>query len=132
MGNYGGFFMKTIFFILLYVLVFSGCGGGEEAADEESGVVLVIGSGNVFTTRELTALSGSVVTVINNDASPHTVTSESAEGLFDNSGSFDVVVGSGGSGTITLPSAESGTVFNFYCRFHTTSMTPPDGTITIE
>ncbi|MBI4411439.1 MAG: hypothetical protein HY541_03025 [Deltaproteobacteria bacterium] len=121
------------FFILFLVFSFLSCGEEEEAVDTTGeGPSLVIASGSVFATPDISAASGATVTIINNDDSPHTVTSESAESAFDETGDFDVTVSSEGTALLTLPEAPSGTVFFYYCRFHLDSMNPSSGTITIE
>ncbi|MBI2340717.1 MAG: hypothetical protein HYU99_10215 [Deltaproteobacteria bacterium] len=126
------------FWLPLLVLAFSSvsCGSTsdseESEEDDEEGVTLTISAGHVFATPALTAPSGSTITVINNDDTPHTVTSQSAEDAFDDTGDFDVTVSSGGTALLTLPEAASGTVFFYYCAFHVDGMSPSSGTIAIE
>lgn len=123
----------TFFFLLLICILPLAC--GEEATEEDTGTEspsLVIGAGNTFATTEVTAASGATITIINNDSDPHTITSESAEGAFDDTEDFDTVVGSDSKGLLTIPDLPSGTILFFYCRFHEGSMSPADGTIVIE
>lgn len=108
---------------------------GDQATEDPTSdsPTLIISAGNVFTTTTLTVAATDAITVINNDSSAHTVTSESAEDAFDNSGDFDVVVAGGGSAILTLPAdAVGGDIFLFYCRLHTSAMSPATGTITVE
>lgn len=124
---------RTYLFFLLTFVAFFSC--GESTVEDETGTEnpsLVIGSGNTFATTELTVPAGSTVVITNQDGDPHTITSESALGAFDNSGDFDVVVGSDSKGLLTVPDLPSGTTLFFYCRFHEGSMSPADGTIVIE
>lgn len=122
--------MRGLFFIL-FLLILSGCGENttEEPTDE---VDILIASGSVLTTPEVTASAGAVLTIRNNDEVTHTVTSESAEGAFDNTGDFDVLISAGGIQVLTLPEAGAGTIFYYYCRLHEGAMTPADGIITID
>ncbi|MDO8519661.1 MAG: hypothetical protein Q7T11_05820 [Deltaproteobacteria bacterium] len=104
----------------------------DETDDPVSANTIIIGEGNSFITSEVTASSGEVLAVINHDDTPHSITSESAVGAFDDTGDFDVLVPSEGTQVLELPEAVSGTVYFFYCRLHDEIMTPADGTITIE
>ena len=120
-------------FIFLLFLIFTACGSSEETdTTSEGDATLIIGEGEIFTTTELTAPSGGVITILNQDSTPHTVTSESSAGAFDDTGDFNVLVASDGEGLLTLPEAASGTIFYYYCRLHEEAMTPAGGTITIE
>ena len=122
--------MKKILFIVFAFFSVS-CASDEQVLDLGDPNVIVINE-MTFVTPDITAPSGATITILNNDDAPHTITSESAEDAFDNDGTFDVPVISNGDGLLTLPEASSGTVFYFYCRFHTSLMTPSTGTITIE
>ena len=131
----------TLRYLFSFLLLFSiaSCsstseseGDDEEEEEAEEGTVLTISSGNIFATPDITAPSGSTITIVNDDSSSHTVTSQSAESAFDDTGDFDVTVASEGTALLTLPEAASGTVFFYYCRFHLDSMSPSSGTITIE
>jgi len=106
--------------------------GEEEASDTEDGEVIVIGAGNTFATPDITAPAGATITILNRDDNPHTVTSQTAEDAFDNTGVFDAMVPSDGTQILTLPAAASGTVFFFYDRFYEDVMSPANGSITIE
>lgn len=123
--------MKYFFASLLLVFTFA-CGQETDPDTTGDGLVIIIASGNIFATPDLTAPSGSTVVILNRDDSPHSITSQSAEDTFDNTGTFDVLVASDGTNLLTLPEATSGTVFFFYDRFYEDSMSPASGTITIE
>ena len=122
--------MKKIFFFTL-IFLFGSCASQEVVLDDGNPNVIVIGE-MVFATPDIIAPSGATIVILNNDDTPHSVTSQSAEDAFDNDGTFDVLVSSDGNGLLTLPEAPSGTVFYFYCKFHTSLMSPSTGTITIE
>lgn len=118
-----------IIFFLFSLLISCGEDTTEEPTDE---VDILITSGEVFATPEILVSSGATLTIRNSDEVIHTVTSESAEGAFDNTGDFDVLISAGGIQVLTLPAAESGTIFYYYCRLHEGAMTPADGRIVIE
>lgn len=108
---------------------------GDPATEDPAGdsPTLIISAGDIFTTTTLTVAATDAITIINNDSSAHTITSESAADAFDDSGDFDVVVAGDSSAILTLPAdAASGDIFLFYCRLHTGAMSPATGTITIE
>ena len=117
--------------ILLLFLFFSAC-AADETDEPASANMILIEEGHTFVTSEITAASGEVLAVINNDDTPHSITSESAPGAFDDTGDFDVLVPSEGSQVLAVPEAPVGTIFYFYCRLHGDTMTPADGMITIE
>ncbi|MBX7149801.1 hypothetical protein K1X76_12075 [bacterium] len=124
--------MKKFFSIILLLICLS-CSKEEEAALPLEGPVIVIAEGFIFATPDITAQPGDTIIVDNEDNNPHTITSESAPGAFDDTGTFDVLVPSDGTNTFTIPdTAVAGDVFYFYCRFFEGSMTPVDGTITVE
>ncbi len=122
---------RLTLFLFSSILFFSAC-ASSDSIDTGNDTTLIISQGNIFATTALTATSGGVVTVVNDDDTLHTIASESAEDAFDNTGSFNITVTSQGTEVFTLPTATSGTVFFFYCAIHTSSMTPANGTITIE
>lgn len=117
-----------------------GCGddGGSAPDSGTAGVTLTFSSGFGFSPSELTVDPGTVITVKNEDSTPHTATSEAADDDFTPGGvggvEFDTsTVPSGGSAQITLPaSAPSGTVIPFYCEIHKGMMVPANGHITIR
>lgn len=118
-------------FLLLCSFVY--CGDESSTTDSEGAPVIIIASGGTLATSSLTALAGESLSILNNDNSPHTITSQTASDAFDDSGTFDVEIPSDGVGILTLPAdAASGTVFYFYCRYFETALSPSSGTITIE
>lgn len=129
--------MNSSSILMLRVLIFLialNISCGEEATTEtdSSDATLIISEGSIFTTPELTSPSGGTILIVNNDQAPHTITSQSAEDTFDNTGDFEVAVASEGNAILTLPEAESGTIFYYYCALHFDDMSPSTGTITIE
>lgn len=126
----GLLYLSVLFFVCL--LSFFSCGEGEAEDEGESDALIVIEEGDVFATTEITAPSEGIVTILNRDDTAHTITATAEEGSFAASGDFDVTVAADSSAILTLPEAPSGTVFIFYCRFHEDSMSPDEGTITVE
>lgn len=90
-------------------------------------------AGMSFSPLTLDAAPGETITVVNAAAVAHTVTSESAEDAFDDSGDFDTgSLSSGGEGSITIPAdATADTDLFFYCEIHKGGMDTPNGTIHI-
>lgn len=96
-------------------------GGGGDGNDAGVEAVITI-EDFTFIPDNLQVMPGTTVRVINRDAAPHSVTSESTEGSFTpgavNGVSFDT--GSfNGERTFTVPaSAPSGTVVPYFCTVH--------------
>lgn len=125
--------MIKFLLILIFLIPLPSCGGEEETdTSDEDGPVIVIGSGNIFATPDIEAPSEGVITIINNDDSPHSITSQSAEDAFDDTGDFDVAVPSESVQILTLPMAAPGDVFFYYDKFFEDGMNPANGMITIE
>lgn len=106
--------------------------GTQSSENDPGSPVLIISTGNLFTTTAFEATSGATVTVINNDSRTHIIRSQSAPDAFDDTGDFDVTVPALSSGLFTLPAASAGEVFYYYCSIHEGDMTPSTGTITIQ
>jgi hypothetical protein len=121
----------TIFFSLC-IICLPACGVEEDEVVGDNLPSIIITSGGTLATTAINAESESTVIIINNDSEPHTITSQSADGAFDNTGDFDVIVPAGGKALLTLPAAAAGTVYSFYCRFHTNAQIPANGSITVE
>jgi hypothetical protein len=79
---------------------------------------------------------GATVTVVNVDATTHSVTSESTAGAYTKGAVNGVQFDTGafvGTTSFTLPAnAPTGTVIPFFCTVHLTTMIPPNGSITID
>lgn len=124
--------MRLIHLLILAVAI-TACSKAEPEPETVSGdSTLLIESPFTFVNPEMTSASGAQITIVNQDDVPHTVTSQSAPGAFDDTGDFDAIVGSEGVQIFVLPEAPSGTEFYFYCRFHQETMIPDSGTITIQ
>lgn len=115
----------------------AGCGSDTAAAAPgPPGFVITI-SNLTFSPANLAAPPGATVTVVNRDAMLHSVTQEVAPGAFTlgapaGTTPFDTGLFQGTS-SFTLPSTlATGTVLYYYCRSHTTLMTPANATITID
>ncbi len=89
-----------------------------------------------FVPANIVVLAGTIVTVDNHDAEPHSVTSEANMNDFTNNAvqgvRFDTgSIGPGASGEFTvLSSAASGTIVPYYCSVHKSTMM--QGTVTIK
>lgn len=85
----------------------------------------------------LTVPAGAVVTVLNNDTVPHSVTSQATAGAFVPGAvagvSFDTgLIAAGATGQFTIPlGAVSGTVVPYFCTVHTSTMANA-GQITVQ
>lgn len=124
--------MKKVHFFWICFLSLVACGQAETFSETNTPFIL-LSEGEILTTSEITVASDQSIIIINHDTTPHTITSETAIGAFDNSGDFDVLVPASGTALLTLPEdAVSGDEFFFYCRFHEDVMTPSDGRIIIE
>ncbi|HEY3359326.1 MAG TPA: hypothetical protein VGQ83_39115 [Polyangia bacterium] len=124
---------------LVLGLAAAGCGktypfGDGGTGDGGAGAEIVI-SNFAFSPLDLQVAPGTTVTVRNEDASPHSVTSESAPGQYTPGAVAGVSFDTGaftGTRSFTIPAtATSGTVIPYYCSVHTQSMATPTGTITI-
>ncbi len=91
-----------------------------------------------FTPLNLAAPAGATVTVVNLDGMAHSLTSEPSAGSYKRGAPsgltpFDTGTFSSGQKTITVPAnATAGTVIPYFCTVHTSTMTTPNGTITID
>lgn len=114
----------------------SGSGGGGGVSTGSPGFFIVI-QGMAFSPSELAVPPGATVTVMNKDATLHSVTSASSPGDF-NPGSvggvqFDTGPFIGGQATFTVPAnAANGTVVPYYCTVHKADMVPPNATIRVD
>lgn len=116
--------------------VLAGCGGSSSSSSSSAPGFYITISNMTFSPATLAVPPGGTVTVINKDAVPHSVTSEASASAFTpgavagvsfDTGAFD------GQKSFTLPtSAPNGTKIPFYCTVHAATMTPPNGTITVD
>jgi len=93
--------------------------------------------GSAYSPAMLAVPPGATVTVLNRDAMPHSVTSESTTGAFTPGAVNGVQFDSGAhTGTFTfqvLPAnAPDGTVIPYYCTVHKGAMATPDASIKID
>ena len=101
-----------------------------------SGFFITI-QGLAFTPLNLHVPPGGTVTVVNNDAMPHSVTSQARVNTFVPGAvagvQFDTGIFSGGTKTFTIPAtAANGTVIPYFCRNHLGAMATPNGTVTVD
>ena len=110
-------------------------GGGGTVSGGAPGFYITI-QGRAFSPLELSVPPGGTVTVVNDDAMPHSVTSEAAAGSFSPGGVAGVQFDTGqfmGTKTFTIPaSTPNGTVIPYYCSVHTSTMVTPTGTIKVD
>jgi len=104
--------------------------------NEASGAVIVI-SHLAYTPAAVTARPGATIEIVNEDAVPHSVTSETAPGAFApgavNGVAFDTGPFTAGTRFIQIPAdAPDGTVLPFFCTVHRAGDAPPDGTVTVS
>ncbi len=91
-----------------------------------------------FTPLNLAVPAGATVTVVNLDGMAHSLTSEPRAGSYTRGAPsgltpFDTGTFSSGQKTIIVPAnAAAGTVIPYFCTVHTSTMTTPNGTITID
>ena len=90
-----------------------------------------------YNPTDLVANAGDIIRVINLDNHTHTLTSESAPDVFDDTSvtvnGFDTGgIGPGAEVDFTVPAdVQVGDVLYFYCSIHKEQMATPNGTITI-
>jgi plastocyanin len=129
--------MKAVVISLLALGAFPGCGGSSSSSSSTlpSGFYITI-SNMTFTPSTLSVPPGATVTVLNSDATQHSVTSETTSGTYTPGAVSGISFDTGafnGSASFTIPSsAASGTVVPFYCTVHRTTMSPPNGSIKID
>ncbi len=117
---------------LLFFFLF-GCGTTAAPELPQADNTILIDLTGDFMDTELTVLPGDNIVIQNRDGSPHTVTSQSSPGAFDNTGDFDVVIPARSGNILTVPETSlPGDVFYYYCRFHQDAYPNANGTLTIE
>jgi len=130
--------MRKCFLASLALLAASAlvsCGGSSVSGSSAKGFYISI-TNLAYSPLDLQAPPGATITVINNDAMQHSVTSEATSGAF----TFGSVAGISfdtqpftGTVTFTLPAgAANGTVIPFFCTVHRNTMATPNAQITIN
>lgn len=113
----------------------SSSGGGGGVGGGAPGFYIVV-KGMAFSPIQLAAPPGATVTVVNQDAMAHSVTSEVAEGDFTPGSLGGVEFDTGpftGQRTFTIPAAAAdGTVVPYYCSVHKATMATPNGSIRVD
>jgi len=117
----------------------AGCGsdGGSTSSGGGGGGFTITIQNMAFSPVRLAVPPGATVTVNNMDAgTPHSVTSQAADGAFTPGAVGGVQFDTGaftGTRTFTIPAnAPAGTVIPYYCTVHTGSMATPNGAIEID
>lgn len=124
--------MRIRWFIILLGIWPWACGGIEKPV-ASVGPSLIISANGLLTTDNITVAEGEVITIINRDSSPHTVTSQSTLDAFDETGDFDVLVAAYSRAVLELPdNSTAGTSFFFYCRLYLETLIPASGIIVVE
>ncbi len=112
-----------------------GSSGTPLPATPATGFFIVI-SNMTFTPPSLRVPAGATVTVVNQDSTTHSVTSEATSGAYTRGSvggvSFDTGPFTGVQSFAIPATAATGTVIPFFCTVHTTTMVPPNGSITID
>jgi len=110
-------------------------GGGGGTTGGTPGFYVVIRNMS-FSPSQLAVPPGGTVTVLNQDAMPHSVTSETTEGAFTPGAVDGVQFDTGaftGQRTFTMPAnAVEGAVIPYYCTVHTSTMVTPNATIRVD
>jgi plastocyanin len=116
------------------------CGGSSSnnvGTNLPSGFYISV-TGMAYSPLQLEVPPGGTVTVLNNDAMPHTVTSEATSGAFTPGAvatvQFDTGNVAGGTkASFVVPAgAPEGTIIPYYCKVHTSTMATPNGTIKVN
>ena len=129
-------YLKTLTLIFLFIFCFgiSSCGTNtdETSTSGTSQTITIIDLS--FLPASVTVAAGDTLFFFNEDSVSHRILTESAEGLFDNTGDMDTgVIPTGQSISVTVPGTlVSGDSILFYDDEFKDTMTTPDGTITIE
>jgi len=114
---------------------YGGGGGGGGSTGGTPGFYIAIRN-MAFSPIPLAVPPGGTVTVLNQDAMPHSVTSETADGAFTPGAVGGVQFDTGvftGQRTFTIPAnAVDGTVIPYYCTVHKSLMATPDGSIRVD
>lgn len=111
--------------------------GGTTAPTSTGTTSLIIISSFRYIPQDLTVPPGATIVVENEDAAPHSLTSEASAGAFTPGAvagvSFDTGEFSNAMTIVQIPSgAPDGTVVPFYCTVHKAAMNTPEGSITIR
>lgn len=113
----------------------SSSGSGNVGGGGTPGFFIVI-QGLAYSPATLSVPPGATVTVMNRDAMPHSVTSESMPGAFTPGAVSGVQFDSGaatGTFTFQVPAnAPEGTVIPYYCTVHKGVMATPNASIKID
>lgn len=119
-------------------LALAACGGSSSSSSSRPttpGFYIVI-SGMAFSPLNLHVPPGGTVTVLNDDSTSHSVTSESAPNAFTPGSVAGISFDTGpftGNRSFTLPAGvANGTAIPYFCTVHRNTMATPNGTITID
>ncbi len=130
--------MGKVASVALAGLALAACGGSSSSSSSRPttpGFYIVI-SGMAFSPLNLHVPPGGTVTVLNDDSTAHSVTSESAPNAFTPGSVAGISFDTGpftGNHSFTLPAdAKNGTAIPYYCTVHKSAMATPTGTITID
>ncbi len=120
------------------------CGGSSSGSSNNGGGTVNGGAPGFYITiknlafspSELSVPPGQTVTVVNQDAMPHSVTSEATQGAFTLGSVGGVQFDTGaftGQATFTIPAnAANGTSIPYFCTVHKSGMATPNATIKVD
>ncbi len=113
----------------------SSSGGGGSVNNGSPGFYITI-RGMAFSPAQLAVPPGGTVTVVNQDAMPHSVTSEASPGSFTKAAVSGVEFDTGafqGQTTFPIPAnAPNGTMIPYFCTVHKGAMATPDAWIKVD
>ena len=125
-------------FVALAVLTLTACGGSSSTGSNLPPGYYILISGLAFPAATLRVPAGATVHVVNQSTMAHTVTEEAAAGDFTLGGPagvtpFNVASPAGSTTTFTVPTGlADGTVLHYFCQTHTSTMSPANGSITVD
>lgn len=123
------------FLFSVLLIHFTACADTTDSLlSDTGGSVTIFIADHEFIPSSLTVSAGDTIFFDNQDDTTHRILSESATGVFDDTGVFDTgYININGFGSLTIPdTAVSGDTFYFYSDILQDAMSTPDGTFVVE